>query len=109
MKDTKCDSCRIDAEKITQEEQDYMMSALTEWTIFTEEGMKKAQRTYPFKDFKQAISFSNKVGDLSEKHNHHPAILTEWGKVTVTWWSHGIGGLTLKDLDMAGGCDNLYV
>jgi 4a-hydroxytetrahydrobiopterin dehydratase len=109
MKDTKCASCELDAEKITQEEQDYMMSVLTDWTIITDEAMKKVQRVYSFKDFKQAISFSNKVGDLAEKHNHHPAILTEWGKVTVTWWSHGIGALTLKDLDMAGGCDNLFV
>lgn len=108
MEDKKCKSCELDASEITQEEEEYMMSSLKEWRIIENDGIKKAQRIFLFNDFKEAISFTNKVGVLAEKHNHHPEILTEWGKVTVTWWSHGIKGLTLKDLDMAGGCDKLY-
>ncbi len=108
MENKKCKSCSIDAEKITEEELQYMMSSLTEWKVSNEDGIKKVQRTFTFKNFVQALNFSNQVGELAEKHNHHPAILTEWGKVTVTWWSHGIGGLTLKDLDLAGGCDKIF-
>ena len=107
MEDEKCDSCRLDAQEITKEELDFMLSSLKEWVVFEDNEVKKIKRVYKFKDFVSAIKFSNKVGDLAENYNHHPAILTEWGKVTITWWSHGIEGLTIKDLDLAGGCDNL--
>jgi len=53
------------------------------------------------------MAFSNQVGDLAEAAGHHPAILTEWGKVTVTWWSHSIKGLHKNDLIMAARCDEL--
>ena len=45
---------------------------------------------------KNALSFANKIADLAEKEDHHPEILIEWGKVTVTWWSHKIKGLAQK-------------
>lgn len=107
METKECEACRTDATKITKDELDFMMKSLTNWRVFNDEGMDKVERVYEFTNFEKALDFTNKVGQLAEKHNHHPALLTEWGKVTVTWWSHGVGGLTLKDLDMAGGCDNL--
>mgnify|MGYP003682647611 CR=1 FL=1 len=104
----KCDACELDASEITQDEESYMMSSLKDWTIIKDHGIKKAQRLFVFKNFQKAIAFTNEIAQLAEKYNHHPAILTEWGKVTITWWSHGIAGLTLKDLDMAGGCDKIF-
>ena len=47
-------------------------------------GSKKLERAFTFRDFAQALAFSNKVGEMAESEGHHPAILTEWGKVTVT-------------------------
>lgn len=103
-----CDSCKLDAEKITQDELEFMMISLNKWIVIKEQGIQKVQCVYTFNNFVEALNYSNQIGELAEQHNHHPSILIEWGKVTVTWWSHGIGGLTLQDLDMAGGCDKLF-
>ncbi len=66
------------------------------------------QREFDFRNFEQAMAFSNRVGDIAEAEGHHPAILTEWGKVTITWWSHKIRGLHKNDLIMAARTDQVY-
>jgi len=58
------------------------------------DGIKRPERAYKFKDFSQALSWTNKVGQLAEAEGHHAALLTEWGKVTVTWWTHKIAVYT---------------
>lgn len=65
-------------------------------------------RTYGFNNFTEAMSFSNRVAALAEEENHHPAIVTEWGKVTVSWWSHIIKGLHLNDFVMAAKTEELF-
>ncbi len=65
-------------------------------------------RTYKFKNFAEALAFTNRVGALAEQENHHPALLTEWGKTTVAWWTHEINGLHRNDFVMAAKCDALY-
>jgi 4a-hydroxytetrahydrobiopterin dehydratase len=66
------------------------------------------QSNYQFKDFKEALSFVNKVGDEAEKMNHHPDILLhEWNKVKITVSTHSEGGVTEKDFKLAGIIDNL--
>jgi 4a-hydroxytetrahydrobiopterin dehydratase len=70
-------------------------------------GTKRLKRTYTFDDFAQALAFTNKVGALAEREGHHPAILTEWGRVTVTWWTHEASGLQRKDFVMAARTDRL--
>lgn len=69
--------------------------------------MRVLRRVYKFRDFAQALSFTNKVGALAEAQGHHPALLTEWGKVTVMWWTHKIGGLHKNDFIMAAKTDKL--
>ena len=59
-------------------------------------------------DFAQALEFTNKVGELAEEEGHHPALLTEWGRTTVTWWTHKIRGLHRNDFIMAAKTDELY-
>jgi 4a-hydroxytetrahydrobiopterin dehydratase len=54
-----------------------------EWQVIEVEGEKRIQRTFQSKNFAQALAFTNKVGELAEAEDHHPALLTEWGKVTV--------------------------
>ena len=65
------------------------------------------QRVFLFDDFIQAVDFTNKVAELAESEGHHPAILLEWGKVTVQWWTHKIHGLHRTDLIMAAKTDEL--
>ncbi len=63
------------------------------------------QRAFRFENFAQALSFTDRVGALAEKEGHHPSILTEWGRVTVRWWTHKIKGLHLNDFIMASQTD----
>jgi len=65
--------------------------------------MRRSPRSYS-----GAMAFANRVGDIAEDAGHHPAILAEWGKVTVTWWSHKIRGLHKNDLIMAARTDEVY-
>jgi 4a-hydroxytetrahydrobiopterin dehydratase len=62
---------------------------------------------FPFRNFTEALSFTNSVGVLAEAERHHPAILTEWGRVTVTLWTHKIRGLHRNDFIMAAKVDSL--
>ncbi|MCL4561336.1 MAG: 4a-hydroxytetrahydrobiopterin dehydratase [Chloroflexi bacterium] len=78
------------------------------WNLIQVEGEQRLQRQYQFKNFAEALSYANLVGRLAEAENHHPALLVEWGKVTVTWWTHAIHGLHLNDFIMAARSDQAY-
>lgn len=78
---------------------------IPDWAIISTEGTPQLQRIYNFNDFQTALEFTNKVGALAEAEQHHPALLTEWGKVTVTWWTHALKGLHRNDFIMAAKTD----
>ena len=104
-----CEACSAEAPLISEDDLKVLMPKIPEWRVVAVEGIMQLQRQYKFKNFQQAMAFSNRVGDLAEKAGHHPAILTEWGKVTVTWWSHSIKGLHKNDLIMAARTDEVLV
>src|SRR6266487_1271672 len=79
-----------------------------EWQIKEVDGEKRLERVFKFKNFAQALEFTNKVGAIAEEQDHHPLIITEWGKVTIQWWTHKIGGLHKNDFIMAAKADQLY-
>jgi 4a-hydroxytetrahydrobiopterin dehydratase len=79
-----------------------------DWQIVERDGVRQLERVFKFKNFVQALAFTNRVGDLAEKEDHHPAILTEWGRVTVTWWTHAVAGLHKNDFIAAAKTDWLY-
>jgi len=79
-----------------------------DWQVVEREGIQHLERVFKFKNFSQALAFTNRVGELAEAEGHHPALLTEWGKVTVTWWTHKIRGLHRNDFIMAAKTDKLY-
>ncbi len=72
------------------------------------EGIQRLEREFAFDTFADALQFTDAVGQLAEAEGHHPALLTEWGKVTVTWWTHTIGGLHRNDFILAAKTDTLY-
>jgi 4a-hydroxytetrahydrobiopterin dehydratase len=78
------------------------------WTVVERDGIKRIERLFKFENFAEALNFTNKVGELAEAEGHHPAVLTEWGRVTVTWWTHKIKGLHQNDFIMAAKTDKLY-
>ena len=102
-----CEICKLGAPQATRQETEEFMKQLPDWTIADSEGINRLKRTFKFKNFAQALSFTNKVGAIAEAEGHHPAILTEWGQVTVTWWTHKIGGLHVNDFIMAAKTDNI--
>jgi hypothetical protein len=58
--------------------------------VVERDNIPRLERIYRFKNFAAALAFTNTVGELAEAEAHHPALVTEWGKVSVTWWTHKI-------------------
>ena len=102
-----CEVCRAGAPLAPRQEIAEYMSQLAGWQILHIAGVNHLQKVYSFKNFAQALTFTNQIGAIAETENHHPAILTEWGKVTVTWWTHKIAGLHANDFIMAAKTDDL--
>ncbi len=102
-----CEACRADAPRISDADLKQLMPKIPDWGVVVVDEVMRLTRVYSFKNFEQAMVFSNSVGDIAESEGHHPAILTEWGKVTVTWWTHKIRGLHKNDLIMAARTDEL--
>ena len=66
---------------------------------------KRIEREFRFKDFKSALAFANRVGEIAEAEDHHPDLLVAWGKVGVVLWTHTAGGLTENDFALAAKID----
>lgn len=103
-----CEACRADAPKISDEDLRALMPDIPEWQPLVIDGVMQLRREFSFRNFADAMAFSNRVGELAEAAGHHPAILTEWGRVTISWWSHKIGGLHRNDLILAARTDEVY-
>ena len=103
----KCVACRRDAPKLSESEAAELQPQIPEWEIASQAGVPQLKRVFPFKDFCEALAFTGTVGELAESEGHHPAILTEWGRVTVCWWTHKIRGLHRNDFIMAAKTDAL--
>jgi 4a-hydroxytetrahydrobiopterin dehydratase len=104
----KCIPCRGDDPLATEEEIAEYRTQVPDWQIVERDGLKRLERVFKFKNFVQALAFTNRVGDIAEEQGHHPALLTEWGRVTVTWWTHKIKGLHRNDFAMAAKTDQLF-
>ena len=103
----KCVACKADAPKVTDDELVEFLKEIQDWEPITEDSILKLRRVFNFDDYVQAVQFSNQVADLAEEEDHHPAILLEWGKVQVTWWTHKILGLHKNDFIAAAKTDRL--
>lgn len=103
----KCEVCQTGAPPITAEDAAEFKKQIPNWRIVEECNINRIERTFEFPDFVSAIAFTCRVGELAEHNGHHPAILTEWGKVTVQWWTHKICGLHMNDFIMAAKTDLL--
>jgi 4a-hydroxytetrahydrobiopterin dehydratase len=104
-----CVACRKDAPTVTDDEIAELHPQIPGWNIVDLDGIKRLSRVFPFADFAQAMDFTDKVGALAEEEGHHPALQTEWGRTTVTWWTHKIKGLRRNDFIMAAKTDELYL
>jgi 4a-hydroxytetrahydrobiopterin dehydratase len=103
----KCVACRGDAPRLTEAEIAELLPTVGGWQVVERDGIARLERGFRFPDFVQALAFTDRVGEIAEAEGHHPAILTEWGRVTVTWWTHKIRGLHRNDFIMAAKTDAL--
>lgn len=103
-----CEACRQGSPMVTDAEKAEFLPQIPEWRIETEDGVDQLVRVFEFPDFARALDFTNRVGAAAEEEQHHPALLTEWGRVTVRWWTHKIGGLHRNDFILAARSDELY-
>ena len=103
-----CVACRRDAPTVTDQEIAELHPQVPEWELIEVDGVKRLTRDFRFPNFAQALEFTNRVGEAGEEQGHHPALLTEWGRTTVTWWTHKIKGLHRNDFIMAAKTDQLY-
>jgi 4a-hydroxytetrahydrobiopterin dehydratase len=84
--------------------QQYQNELAGGWEVVEEQRLEK---TYKFKNFRQALDFTVKVGELADNLNHHPDIFLAWGQVKLTIWTHSIGGLSESDFILAAKADRL--
>lgn len=80
------------------------LSALDNWQLVAE---KQLHKTFKFKNFKEALAFTNEIGEIAEDNKHHPDIYLTWGQVTVDITTHDVNGLTEKDFNLAKLIDEL--
>lgn len=103
----KCTPCSGHSPRLSEDEINQLKPKVPHWNVIEEEGELRLQRSYSFPNFEQALAFTQQVGEAAESEGHHPVLLTEWGRVTVTWWTHAIDGLHQNDFIMASKSDEL--
>ena len=107
LKSQSCEACQIGVPKVSENEIDELLLEIEEWTLI-QEPIKKLQKVFNFKNYKDSLNFSNNIAKLADEEDHHPQIILEWGKVTVIWWSHKIEGLHHNDFICAAKTDQLF-
>ena len=86
---------------MSKEEVARLLDSVPGWEIVVEGGVEQLAATFDCKDFAAALAFANRVGELAEAADHHPRVVVEWGRASVRWWTHTIGGLHRNDFIMA--------
>jgi 4a-hydroxytetrahydrobiopterin dehydratase len=103
----KCVPCRGGEPNLTDAQIDELKAFVPDWQVKEVDGIKRLERVFKLKNFAKALAFTNQIGAIAEEEDHHPLIVTEWGKVTVQWWTHKILGLHNNDFIMAAKTDGL--
>jgi 4a-hydroxytetrahydrobiopterin dehydratase len=103
-----CEACRIGAPTLTDAEIAHYRKETPAWDVTEVDGIRRIERTYAFKDFRQALDFTFLVGELAEQEQHHPDIHLAWGKVRVETWTHKIKGLHENDFILAAKTDEVF-
>jgi len=99
-----CVPCRGGVPPLAGKELESISVQVPDWKVVDGHHITK---TFKFPDFRQALAFVNKAGEIAEEQGHHPDILLSWGKAEVTTWTHAINGLTESDFILAAKIDRL--
>ena len=102
---SRCMPCQGDVETLQNGEIEKLLRQLPAgWRVID---ASRLEKEYLFKNFRDALDFVNKVGDLAESQGHHPDIYLAWGRVRLIIWTHKIGGLHNNDFILAAKADEL--
>lgn len=107
LSERQCVACRGGDPSLTETEIAELLPQIPDWQTVTQENIPRLQRVFKFKNYAQAVDFTNKIAVIAEEANHHPLMVVEWGKVTVQWWTHVVKGLHMNDFIMAAKTDEL--
>ena len=107
LADEQCVEFNVQSTLPTADEAAAMLADVPEWSVANEGGIGQLVRAFRFETFAAALAFTNAVGEAAEAQGHHPRIVTEYGRVTVSWWTHFLGGLHRNDFIMAARTDAL--
>lgn len=100
-----CTPCRGDVPPLRGEPLAQLHRQLgAEWKVIDEQRLEKE---YLFKNFREALAFTNKIGEIAEQQGHHPDIFLSYGKVKIQLWTHKINGLSESDFILAAKCDKI--
>ena len=103
-----CVACRGGEPTLTDAEIEDLLLNVIGWQVKEVDGVKRLERIFKLKNFVDAVEFTDKIAVIAEEQGHHPLIITEWGRVTVQWWTHKIKGLHRNDFIMAAKTDEIY-
>jgi len=103
-----CSPIGASTPRVNDHEVNQLIAKLPGWVTYEKGAGLRLEKAYGFEDFRKALAFTNQVAQVANEEDHHPALLTEWGKVTVTWWTHKIKRLTQNDFIMAAKTEQLY-
>lgn len=101
----RCEACHKDSPRVPETEEQTLLAGTPGWDLIEVDGVKRLQRTFKVKGWRRAVALTDEIAAMADESGHHPAILTEWGNVTVQWWTHAIGGLHRNDFIMAAKVD----
>jgi len=103
-----CVPCRGGVPTLTASEIAALKPQVPSWKVTEVGGIQRIEREFEFKDFREALEFTNAVGELAEHEGHHPDLHLSWGRVRVETWTHKIKGLHQNDFILAAKTDELY-
>lgn len=104
----RCEACRTDSPLVTEAEVSELKPQIPDWEIVEVKGVRRLRRTFRVDGWTPAVELTNAIARIAEAEDHHPTILTAWGKVTVSWWTHAINGLHRNDFIMAAKSDQAF-
>lgn len=107
LSEMRCVACRGTEPTLSESQIHELVPQIPDWQVREVDGEQRLQRIFKFKNFADAIRFTDQVAAIAEEQDHHPLIVTEWGRVTVQWWTHKIRGLHQNDFVMAAKTDEL--
>tara|TARA_B100000029_G_C16846610_1_gene693907 strand:- start:171 stop:503 length:333 start_codon:yes stop_codon:yes gene_type:complete len=105
LRNQKCQACSGDTPKFDEKQISEHLSKLNNWSVNDEQ--KMIYKKFNFKTFKQALNFTNKIGELAELEGHHPDISLGYGYVLIMLHTHAIKGLSINDFIIASKIDEI--